>query len=654
MATRLRIDHDLDPNAHRLLGCRGVDLLFSSSGDLTLGQGNGFRVAGADGATTLRRIATGNWLQASAIDLQFVADTSIVSGAAGSGGYAGIVTPTGETLAISAGLIARFVLFGDSWVAHTVSSADIVTEITNNPTVINNLTNSVVTYISNNPTYITEITGALPTPSTVASTLFPTEVRDPLRRRPIRGVFSFSEGSTFLGAMVPVAGTMDTLVATDGSLLLTYRGSLIEPVPAVAGDLGLMWENSGTGQPGYWVYEVLDPGGYRFSDGRATIRRAFDSNTSATVCVGAFCQVTGGPELEYNGEFFRITSAGTLGTTPIVIEELTTDPATETYRALLTSPQCTSLGASSDTLLNEVTVDNWTNAQFFRPDYTSVPYFWTRGLNRTTLLAGIYQVTAKVTVTGGDVGALTVLETAEYVRHSDGSFEAPFVGFNSPPLPPGTSVQTFQGLLAAAVSCAPTDELAWALKVHTNSATPVTVVLTWQDPGRTTRLTVPFELTITGASTGRHPDLSLRNAPLQHPASSSYPVVGDSIGAGLQWLWPSNGEPFGDRCSFRRYSLTGDAVFQGIAKTWSDGTPIPDGFEYRVFIPNASPENPVRVVRGAAPPVGSQFLPFALPATNGVVHPLTLSGPTMLWFWLDLPAGYWRLDHAVTYALIVS
>jgi hypothetical protein len=65
-------------------------------------------------------------------------------------------------------------------------------------------------------------------------------------------------------------------------------------------------------------------------------------------------------------------------------------------------------------------------------------------------------------------------------------------------------VITWQGLHDVDVACVPTDELAWQLKTDTNSTTPVTIVLTWQDPGRTTRLTVPFELTISGASDGEH------------------------------------------------------------------------------------------------------------------------------------------------------
>ena len=519
-------------------------------------------------------------------------------------------------------------------------AAGVVNIITTNPTLITSITQTIVS----DPTNVTIINQAQPTPATVSGRLYPAEVEDPLRRPPIRGVFSYSEGSTFLGAMVPVAGTMDTLVATDSTLLLTFRGSGTDQVPAVAGDLGLMWENSGTGNAGYWVYEVVDPGGYRFAGGFACIRRALSSNTSASVCVGAFCQVTGGPELEYNGEFFRITSAGTLGTAPIVIEELTTNPATATFDLLGTGPQCTSLGAGTDVRYSTILI----TAGPAVPLWGEV-YFHTIGLNRTTLPAGLYSVTAKVSVSGGDVGATVALIAAMLIRHADNSFDSAFTTFGGPPLRVGDYVITWQGLHSTDVTCLTTDELALQLKADTNSATPISITVTWQAPGRPTFLDVPFKLADTGVATGRHPDLSQRNAPLQHPDSSCYPVIGDSTGAGSQWLWPSNGEPFGDRCSFRRYSLTDNGAFQGIAKSWADGTPIPDGFEYRVFIPSASPVNLVTVLNAAPPPDGSPYLPFSLPATNGVVHPLTLSGPTMLWFWLDLSAGCWRFDHAVTY-----
>lgn len=117
MATRLRIDHDLDPNGHRYLGGRGADLVLGSSGDLTLGNGNTFRVTAGSGSV-LHRISGTNWLQGSVVELQLVGGISVAHGAEGGGGYYGIRTPTNSAAAVASYGIVQLVLVGAEWVLH--------------------------------------------------------------------------------------------------------------------------------------------------------------------------------------------------------------------------------------------------------------------------------------------------------------------------------------------------------------------------------------------------------------------------------------------------------------------------------------------------------------------------------------------------------
>jgi hypothetical protein len=167
-------------------------------------------------------------------------------------------------------------------------------------------------------------------------------------------------------------------------------------------------------------------------------------------------------------------------------------------------------------------------------------------------------------------------------------------------------VLTWQEMHDVDVTCAPTDELAWQLKVDTNSTTPVTVVLTWQDPGRTTRLTVPFELPITGAATGRHNDLSGRGIGGDKDVASTDPTKSDTchpwsaLGPAGRMHTKYGGEvsPDGNGCltmpsDVNNCVVTGDGNIIGIATAgWLPGDLIALFFTGQPLLVNFSGDCP--------------------------------------------------------------
>jgi hypothetical protein len=403
-------------------------------------------------------------------------------------------------------------------------------------------------------------------------------------------------------------------------------------------DYFFIWESGTTADsPHLGLYQLISASsGFQYP----VIRRAETANTAALL-TGLSVQITSTVALHYNDTFTETATITTLDTTNTAWT-IGTPAGT---KALLTAPQCTSLNARTDPQVSAESTDISTPVQFFYLeggiDITSPPLFWTKGLNRTTLPAGMYGVTASITVSGGDPGAYVTLQSVLSVRHTGGTFEAAFLTSSSQPLYVGSQVVNWQATVSEVTGLLNTDELAWQLKGSTGSTTPFTVSITWQALGPTF-LTVPFSLDIPGAVTGRHPDLTLRNVALQHPVSSTYPVIDtNSFVASNGFLVPGVSIA-GDRSDYLRDSLgTGDTLY-GIAIAWLDGTPIPDGFIISVFLADATPSTPKRVYPGGTPD-SIDFLPIANNSLGGASVPLTLTSPTELQFRLDLVAGVWRL-----------
>ena len=179
-----------------------------------------------------------------------------------------------------------------------------------------------------------------------------------------------------------------------------------------------------------------------------------------------------------------------------------------------------------------------------------------------------------------------------------------------------------------------------------STSQPVTVTVHYAG-GYQTRITVPFQMAITGAATGRHPDLSDRDKPNQHPSSCVTPAVdvsSDSAG------WVNLGSQRNDHVTF----TSAGAIVQGIATKWADTdeTPVPDRMVIMLYIPDITPANPYQVIDGASVPSGlPNTYNLALAAVAGAPMPLGFDSPTVLWFWLNRAEERWCLDRYQSYTV---
>lgn len=201
------------------------------------------------------------------------------------------------------------------------------------------------------------------------------------------------------------------------------------------------------------------------------------------------------------------------------------------------------------------------------------------------------------------------------------------------------------------------DKLLAKVFLSSTCTDPVTIHVKVGGPNFGSKITVPFQMSVTGVATGAHDQLDHRNFPKQHPNCSTHPVLSTSS---VGWLWlgngPANDRGVFDRSDYVRVTLQGDTYgdgVYGIKPTWQDGTAIPDGFLVGVYIANATPSTPKKAVSGATPPTGSGYLPLAndaLPNGTGKQH--TFNGPTELVYRLDLTEQRWRLVSFQTYAVV--
>ena len=547
----------------------------------------------------------------------------------------------------------------------------IVTEITNNPTLVTSITETIV----ENPVNVTIINGAQPTPTQVASTLYTAMVPDPRNHGQVACCFlgQHTKGSNTPMLMdgawttiapgvlqrntagllpsawldgvdpTPAYGHVSSLVGK--TVLIYYQGdaSILgdeEPLqgPYILDDVGASWQHV-DGDP---------PGVLRLVSTYARMHRAPDYSISSQFVQNMTFQVQTGNA--YGTGFLTLTNASVvLGTTPLTWD-FTSGPTfawTQQYR-LLAGPQLISEGASNETLEVVATTDVATAGGNIILGESFLTLIGTPGLD--ALPAGIWKSDNEQVYleAPGSPGSITTLRWAIW---NDNTSTVLFT-MESPPISTTVPMALQFQYLDAGHSISPTDSLEAVPWLHTTSTTPVTLHLRYSSPGHGTRFTVPFALPITGAATVRHPDLSLRNAALQHPLSSLY-SVGETETSASGWVDFAVGPPFGDRSDYVRLTLSGGTLY-GISKNWTDGTPIPDCFVMTVYIVGAAPSTPKQVVSGATPPDGSDFLPLANDAIGGVAKQHEFSGPTELRYRLDLTEQRWRIVSYQTYTVVTS
>ena len=478
-------------------------------------------------------------------------------------------------------------------------------------------------------------------PAIVETTLYTAKVPDPLLRTKCRGLLPHGEGVGFGALWLPSTGLYTWQKDSNSVLTIATNTGIVF---ANAGDRLLAWNSMpfGADEPmAYGIYVVVDPGS---ATTKAIITRAPDANTPATFCHGMTVQIDGPSNVEHNGDYFTLTTADPIvvDTTALTFSVASSYTAADKYE-LLTGPQLTSEGASNDSL--EMSAMATSGDALFPLAFETL--VGTPALS--ALPAGIWQLDVELINLddAGSPGSVTTLQ----LRIINATTAATVFTMESPPISNMAPAPLSFQYSDAGHPLSPTDSLEGQAVLHTTSTTPVKLNLLYSSPTHGTRITVPFTLPVFGAVDGVHNHLSGRSDPDCHPASAILPVVDDTTGNG--WLFPTKHAT--DRADSCTFTITGGSNdFQGISKMWNDGTPIPDRFRFMVYITNAAPSAPKRVVNGATPPGSTDYLPLALDAVSGVGKSHTFTGPTALWFWLNLAEQRWMLESFQTYTVPTS
>jgi len=571
---------------------------------------------------------------------------------------------------------------GDRQLTVSADPAGIVNEITNNETLVENISNSLTT----NQTFITNVTNITEvnstTPTSVATTLFPAEKPDPLNLGQV--VCVFTGGRTLGSEAQMLAGW--TQIST-GVLEYQFLGPLpsswfdgvtVEPaygkVSSLIGKTILAYylgDTSGSGEEalqGPWVvnsvgleWQRLSGGGYRSVSTYPRIHRAPGFTVGTSLPAGATLQVQTGNA--WGTKYFTITDAVVVGTDPFVFTVTDTKTWADKLK-LCTSPELTTEGVSLDPQTVVGTLGG--SASSDTTITIGNPFVAASALGITSIPAEPFEIDiASAYVAGLNYDSVLTVGAQLWEVTPDGVSEvgAMIASGECTPLSNGTTTSiVFHATSSAIRSVSPTDKLMmlWTLHLEATSAqATITVRISYGAPWGT-KITVPWQMSVTGVSTGAHDQLDHRNFKNQHPNCSSYPVLSTSTSVGWIWLGngPANDRGVSDRSDYVRVTLQGDTYgdgVYGIKPTWQDGTAIPDGFLVGVYLANATPSTPKKAVSGATPPTGSGFLPLANDALpNGVGKQHTFNGPTELVYRLDLTEQRWRLVSFQTYAVVTT
>lgn len=505
---------------------------------------------------------------------------------------------------------------------------------------------TIVQTIINNPTTVQIITNTITvvqqTPLVIESTLYPAKVNDPKLRTPVRALAAFGAG---YGLPILVefnpTGALYTWQRANTNPVLAYIPA--GNVPLAVGDRFVVanTETLGTGQSLYsGIYELLTQG-----DGAsvyAVIRRTSDSNTPALLCTGMAVQITG-VGMGGEGDYFKLTAGVTTVDVDAPTWTLGSYSPTEAFE-LLTGPQLSSEGANNvDTLTISATgIAGIDLTQPFATSFETI--VGTPGIASFPAALTTFDVES-ITLSG--CTGTAVLQAGLYINGV-----TLIVLGTSQPLPNDTTTNfSFQAAPAAPVSMSPTDRISVVYFLKYTSSLPVSVLLTYSSPSRRTRITVPFQMALTGGSTGRHQDLSGRELLNQHPTSASTPVV-NTITEVSPVGWFTLGTAAFDlklaHVDHVRLIPAGTDIY-GFDKLWIDGAAIPDLKPIYVFLGTPTPSAPIVLHNGATPPGGSTFLPLSLPWNYGDSLDMDLLHPTALEFRLDLTDNVWRLQSLVSY-----
>jgi len=505
MATRHRLDHDLDPNQHRYLGGRGADATYSAGGDLTLGQGNYFKVTPTSTAT-LRRIAGADWTAGSTVVLEPTVTTTFAPGSASGGGLYAITTPTGENLVVEAGAPVAVSFDGSLWRVHkaavTVPAADdhqvgtSAADITAakwgplaSKTRGDNLT--IEAHVETDPTLGEQVvfsTISQADPIAFASTLYAAHLDDPAWFGSVKCVFGtqgcgqvlFSGGWTQLrsgvwqfGIGMDLSGTtwFDSVTVAPGDLVFAWCPALAE----------VDWPRTG-------IYVVRTPGNDSTGE-KAILERVDWADSAQDFANGMVVYTLDGSELLKN-KYFRLTTTGpvVLETTPLYWEKLDSYEQTASDN-LLTAAQLARASETPNTTALVASVGSPSSPLDF-PTLAGAPNLDTYKAGRTEAWA-----LARLHIAGAD-GSVTWLEI-QVVRDPGGDDEVLETITTSP------ITNATDEIIKAHVDDPDDQDLAGdsiglRIRAYSDSATPAAIAVTWSDPAHSTRLLTPMTLAVGG------------------------------------------------------------------------------------------------------------------------------------------------------------
>ena len=361
-----------------------------------------------------------------------------------------------------------------------------------------------------------------PSPVVTLSSLYTARIGNANYRAPCKCHLYFAQGIGWRSDQwTNVSGT-STWIHNVAGAVLGYGGGGAT-LPLNAGDRVYIATDvvTGTWQPSPYIgiYEVLYPGsdetpGIGSPSPYAIIRRAIDADSPIGLNHGMSCKVTIG--LSGQPDYPVITTADPIvvNTTVITVTDFSTwhtIPYTDVYE-LLTGPQLTSEGASNETVefsASAVSTSGYVE-QALPEAFATIA--GTPGVD--SLAAGPYQFDIEaIRVSGASTGSITTLRAYLIELLHDGGV----VIADSPPLVSATNVPTsFIATLASPYAFSPTNRLEVRYHLRTNSTTTVTLTMRYNSPARGTKITLPFEMPVTGAITGRHDDLSGRDTVNNH------------------------------------------------------------------------------------------------------------------------------------------
>jgi hypothetical protein len=574
---------------------------------------------------------------------------------------------------------------GDRQLTVSADAGGIVNEITNNETLVTNISNSLTT----NETFVTNVTNITEvnstTPTAVATTLFPALKPDPLNDGFFACVFKGGHNKGGNDPMLfgwveisPGVIEYQTLGLLDSAWL-----DGVDPTPAYGkassligkavlayyqGDTSILGDEEKL--QGKWIFDSVGfewqptsghPGTYSGVTTYPRMHRAPGFTPGTSLPAGATLQAQTGNS--WGTKFFTLNTTAVIGTDPLSFT--VTDSKTWTDRHLLcTSPELTTENVSLAAQTVEGTIGGSASSDTTNPIANS--FVAASALGITSIPAEPFEIDiASVYVAGLNYDSVLTVGAQLWEVTPDGVSEvgAMIAAGECTPLSNGTTSSiVFHATPSAVRSVSPTNKLMmlWTLHLEATSAqATITVRISYGAPWGT-KITVPWQMSVTGVATGAHDQLDHRNFKNQHPNCSVHPVLSTSASVGWIWLGngPANDRGVSDRSDYVKVTLQGDTYgdgVYGIKPTWQDGTEIPDGFLVGVYIANATPSTQKKAVSGATPPTGSGFLPLANDALpNGAGKQHTFNGPTELVYRLDLTEQRWRLVSFQTYAVVTS